>query len=144
MMTNKATNRWSGDLKSGSGALSLDTSGAAEFIVSFPARTGERPGQTNPEELLAAAHATCLAQNFTGTLARNGLTPQGVDVSSEVTLSRTDSGLAITGIALTLEAAVDGIDEQRFAELAAEAERTCPVSKALAGTEITLDARLRG
>ncbi|MGI8614301.1 MAG: OsmC family peroxiredoxin [Nocardioidaceae bacterium] len=144
MTDNTATTRWTGDLKSGSGALSLDTSGAAEFIVSFPARTGETHDQTNPEELIAAAHSTCLAMNFTGVLGRNELDATSVDVTSTVTLGKSGDGLAITGIALLLEADVPGLEEAKFQELAEEAERTCPVSKALAGTDITLTAKLSG
>jgi len=142
MTTNTATTHWTGDLPSGNGAVSLETSGAGEFTVSWPARVGESTGQTTPEELIAAAHATCLAMNFNGVLGKNGLTAEAVDVTADVTFGRTDEGAAITGIALDLVATIDGLDEERFAELAALAERTCPVSKALAATPITLNARL--
>ena len=144
MTTNIATTHWTGDLRSGSGTVSLDTSGAGEFTVSWPARTGESARQTTPEELIAAAHATCLAMNFNGVLGKNGLAADSVDVTADVTFGRTEEGPAITGIALELVATMTGVDEPRFAELAALAERTCPVSKALAGTTITLDARLAG
>jgi len=144
MTTNTAITRWKGDLATGSGSVSLETSGAGEFTVCWPARTGETSGQTNPEELIAAAHATCLAMNFSGVLAKNGLTADSVEVTANVTFELGSAGAAITGVALELEANLAGVDEARFAELAAQAERTCPVSKALAGTEITLDARLAG
>lgn len=140
--TNTATTRWTGDLPTGSGSVSLDTSGAGEFAVSWGARTGETARQTNPEELIAAAHATCLAMNFNGVLGKHDLAAESVEVSANVTFGRTDDGPAITGITLELVATMTGVDETRFAELASLAERTCPVSKALAGTEITLDARL--
>jgi len=144
MSTNIATTHWNGDLRSGSGTVSLDTSGAGELTVSWPARTGESTGQTTPEELIAAAHATCLAMNFNGVLGKNGLAADAVDVTADVTFGRTEEGPAITGIALELVATMAGVDEERFSELAALAERTCPVSMALAGTTITLDARLAG
>ena len=144
MTTNIAMTHWTGDLRSCTGTVSLDTSGAGEFAVSWPARAGESTGQTTPEELIAAAHATCLAMNFNGVLAKNGLAADAVDVTADVTFGRTDEGPAITGIALELIATMSGVDQERFAELAELAERTCPVSKALAGTPITLDARLAG
>lgn len=139
--TNTATTRWTGNLQTGSGSVSLDTSGAGEFSVSWGARTGETAAQTNPEELIAAAHATCLAMNFNGVLGKHDLAAESVEVTANVTFGRTDDGPAITGIALELVASVPGVDPVRFAELATLAERTCPVSKALAGTTITLNAR---
>lgn len=139
--TNTATTRWTGNLQTGSGSVSLDTSGAGEFSVSWGARTGETAAQTNPEELIAAAHATCLAMNFNGVLGKHDLAAESVEVTANVTFGRTDDGPAITGIALELVASVPGVDPGRFAELATLAERTCPVSKALAGTTITLNAR---
>jgi osmotically inducible protein OsmC len=142
MTTNIATTHWTGDLRSGSGTVSLETSGAGEFTVSWPARVGEATAQTSPEELIAAAHATCLAMNFNGVLAKAGLAADSVDVTADVTFERTNEGPAITGIALELVATMTGVEEERFAELAAQAERTCPVSRALAATPITLDARL--
>jgi osmotically inducible protein OsmC len=80
--------------------------------------------------------------NINGVLGKNGLSAEHVDVQADVTVDKVEGGLAITGIAITLRAKVDGVDAERFAELAALAERTCPVSKALAGTSITLDAAL--
>ncbi len=140
--TNTATTRWTGDLPTGSGSVSLDTSGVGEFAVSWDARTGETAAQTNPEELIAAAHATCLAMNFSGVLGKHDLSAESVEVTANVTFGGNDEGPAITGIALELVAAMRGVDPGRFAELAALAERTCPVSRALTGTTITLDARL--
>lgn len=142
--TNTATARWNGDLPTGSGSVSLDTSGAGEFTVSWGARVGETAGQTNPEELIAAAHATCLAMNFNGVLGKHDLAAESVEVTANVTFGRTEDGPAITGIALELVATMSGVDKARFDELATLAEQTCPVSKALAGTAITLDARLTG
>lgn len=144
MPSRNASTHWTGDLKSGSGEVSLDTSGAGSFTVSFPTRSAsEASKQTNPEELIAAAHAGCFAMNFAGTLAKNGLSADSHDVTATVSLNKVDDGLAITDIALTLDAKVEGLDNERFQELASLAERTCPVSKALAGTSITLNATLR-
>ncbi len=143
MPSRDATTHWEGGLQKGRGHVTLDSSNAGKFDVSFPARTGNPDGQTSPEELIAAAHSSCLAMNLSGTLEGAGYTPTSIDVSAEVTLGPDPAGgFHISGIAITLSAAVDGLDEAKFAELAATAERTCPVTKALAGTTITLDASL--
>lgn len=142
MPSRDATTHWTGGLQDGKGQVTLDSSNAGQFAVSFPTRAGDPEGQTSPEELIAAAHSACLAMNLSGVLAAEGLTADSIDVSSEVTLGQADGGFAITGIEVTLRAAVPGLDAARFAELAATAEKTCPVSKALAGTTITLDAAL--
>jgi osmotically inducible protein OsmC len=122
--------------------VTLDSSNAGQFDVSFPTRAGSPDGQTSPEELIAAAHSACLAMNLSGVLGAEGITADSIDVSSEVTLGQADGGFAITGIELTLRAKVPGLDADKFAELAKTAERTCPVSKALTGTTINLDAAL--
>ncbi len=143
MPSRDATTHWEGDLQSGTGHVSLDSSNAGQFDVSFPTRTGNPDGQTSPEELIAAAHSACLAMNLSGVLAAEKLVADGIDVSSEVTLGPAKGGgFEISGIAITLRAKVAGLAADRFAELAATAERTCPVSKALAGTTITMDAAL--
>jgi lipoyl-dependent peroxiredoxin len=138
-----ATTRWEGDLMRGKGTVDLASSHAGRFDVSFPARSGNPDGRTSPEELIAAAHSSCLAMNLSGTLAGERLVAKSIDISAEVTLGPAQGGgFEISGIAITLRADVDGVDAARFTELARTAERTCPVSKALAGTEITLDAAL--
>lgn len=143
MPDRNATTRWEGDLQNGKGQVTLDSSNAGQFQVSFPTRSGDPNGQTSPEELIAAAHSSCLAMNLSGVLAGEGLTVRSSDVSAEVTLEPAEGGgFQISGIAITLRADVDGIDAAKFAELAKTAEKTCPVSKALAGTTITLDASL--
>lgn len=135
-----ATTRWTGGLDSGQGKVSLETSGADGFTVSFPPRTGEATGQTTPEELMAAAHAACLAMSFTGLLAREDLDAQETAVTATVSLGKVPDGTCITGITLHLQARVDGIDDDRFHVLAAKAEKTCPVSMALSATEISFSA----
>ncbi|WP_020674331.1 OsmC family peroxiredoxin [Amycolatopsis nigrescens] len=143
MPSRDATTHWEGDLQSGTGQVTLDSSNAGQFAVSFPTRAGNPDGQTSPEELIAAAHSSCLAMNLSGVLASQELVAESIDVSAEVTLGPEDGGgFKISGIAITLRAKVDGVDADKFAELAATAEKTCPVSKALSGTTITLDAAL--
>ncbi|HEX3731455.1 MAG TPA: OsmC family protein [Mycobacteriales bacterium] len=142
MPTRDATTRWKGGLQSGAGEVTLDSSNAGQFPVSFPTRAGSPDGQTSPEELIAAAHSSCLAMNLSGVLGSEGLTADTIDVSAEVTLGQDDGGFAITGIAIALRAKVAGVDAEKFQQLAQKAEQTCPVSKALAGTNITLDAAL--
>jgi osmotically inducible protein OsmC len=122
--------------------VTLDSSNAGQFDVSFPTRAGNPDGQTSPEELIAAAHSACLAMNLSGVLGSEGLTADSIDVSAEVTLGQADGGFAITGIEIIVRAKVPGLDPDKFAELAKTAERTCPVSKALTGTTINLDAAL--
>ncbi|HYT10100.1 MAG TPA: OsmC family peroxiredoxin [Mycobacteriales bacterium] len=143
MPSRDATTHWEGGLQDGTGHVTLDSSNAGQFDVSFPTRAGNPNGQTSPEELIAAAHSSCLAMSMTNVLEREGFTPQSIDVSSDVTLSPDKGGgFAITSVDVTLRAVAPGIDANRFIELAKTAEQTCPVSKALAGTTITLDAAL--
>jgi lipoyl-dependent peroxiredoxin len=142
MASRTATTQWKGDLQSGTGHVELTSSGTASFDVTFPRRIGEPEGTTSPEELIAAAHSSCLAMNLTGVLGKNELSARSVEVTDEVTVDKTEGGLAITGIVVTVRADVPGVDADKFAELAQLAERTCPVSKALAGTKITLNASL--
>lgn len=143
MPSRNATTRWTGGLQDGSGKVSLDSSNAGEFEVSFPTRSGEPNGQTSPEELIAAAHSSCLAMNLSGVLGGENLTAQSIDVSADVTLQPAHGGgFEIGKIDITLRAKVDGVDADKFAQLAQTAEKTCPVSKALTGTTINLDAAL--
>ena len=143
MPSRDATTHWTGGLQDGKGHVTLDSSNAGQFDVSFPTRAGNPEGQTSPEELIAAAHSACYAMSLSNGLAQAGFPPSTIDVSSEVTLGQTDDGLGITGIELTVRAQADGLtDADRFGEIARSAERSCPVSKALAGTTITLDAAL--
>ncbi|UYM06537.1 OsmC family peroxiredoxin [Solicola gregarius] len=143
MPSRDATTHWTGGISKGSGHVTLDSSNAGQFDVSFPTRSGDPNGQTSPEELIAAAHSSCLAMNLSGVLEKEGLDPTSIDVSAEVTLGPAEGGgFELSGIAITLRAQVAGVDADKFAELARTAERTCPVSKALTGTTITLDAAL--
>ena len=143
MPSRDATTRWTGGLQKGSGKVSLDSSNLGEYTVSAVTRFENPDGHTSPEELIAAAHSSCLAMNFSGVLAGENLEAEYIDVSSEVTIGPDPAGgFAITGIALTIRVKLDGVDNDRFQELAATAESTCPVTKALAGTKITWEAAL--
>jgi len=143
MPSRDATTHWTGGLQSGKGEVTLDSSNAGSFAVSFPTRAGNPDGQTSPEELIAAAHSSCLAMNLSGVLESQKLVADSIDVSAEVTLGpAAGGGFEISGIAITLRAKLDGVTADQFAELASTAEKTCPVSKALSGTTITLDAAL--
>ena len=138
-----ATVSWRGDLMSGSGEIDEVSSGAVGGLdVSWPARSEEPGGKTSPEELIAAAHATCLSMALSNGLAQEGHAPDELDTSATVTFQ---PGEGITKIALTVEGRVSGMDEQQFRQAAEQAKENCPVSKALAGVpEITLDAHLAG
>jgi osmotically inducible protein OsmC len=143
MPSRDATTHWVGDLQQGTGHVTLDSSNAGQYDVSFPTRAGDPDGRTSPEELIAAAHSACLAMNLSGVLAAENLVADSIDASAEVTLGPAKGGgFEISGIAITLRAKVPGLDADKFAQLAETAERTCPVSKALAGTTITMDAAL--
>ncbi|SES48996.1 OsmC family peroxiredoxin [Actinokineospora terrae] len=142
MTERAATTVWSGDLARGAGEVSLDTSKAAAFTVSFPSRAQEANGQTSPEELIAAAHSSCYSMQLSGLLGANGTPPERIETSAVVSFGKKGDGFAILGIALTARASVPGLDGDKFGEIAETAKRICPVSAALTGTEITLDAAL--
>ncbi|MPZ74629.1 MAG: OsmC family peroxiredoxin [Nitriliruptorales bacterium] len=139
----KATSIWEGDLQSGSGKTTFDHSGAAGPLhMEWDARAGEAKG-TSPEELIAAAHATCYSMALSGALAKADMPPERLEVSAVVTFS-TEGGAHIESSKLTVVGIVPGADEQAFMEAATAARDGCPVSKALAGNiEITLDASLK-
>ncbi|MAL17343.1 MAG: peroxiredoxin [Balneola sp.] len=138
MPTKKAEAVWSGDLKSGMGTMKFG-SGAFEGSYTFASRFENGKG-TNPEELIGAAHAGCYAMAFSNELDSAGFTPNSMDVQADVTLDP-EAG-AITTIKLTAKGDVPNIDEDKFQEIAEAAKKGCPVSKALAGVDIQLDASL--
>jgi osmotically inducible protein OsmC len=140
MTIRKAEAVWSGSLREGAGELSLE-SGAFKGPYTFKARF-EDGKETNPEELLGAAHAGCFTMALTAMLGREKLTPTTIKTTAEVHLVQSEGGFVIPKIALTTRAAIPGITPEHFAELAADAKKSCPVSKALAALEITLDAAL--
>lgn len=143
MPTRTSRTAWNGTLEKGSGQVELTSSGAATFDVSFPKRAAENAdGTTSPEELIAAAHSSCYAMQLSAVIAEAGGTPQSLDVTAEVSLGPDTPGFKLTGIKLTVRAEVDGLDADGFAKAAQDAKETCPVSKALTGVDITLDAAL--
>lgn len=130
---------WEGPLMGGKGDVTLDSSQAGTFPVSWPSRAERAEGQTSPEELIAAAHATCFSMALSHGLAGAGTPPQSVDTKADVTFQ---PGEGITGIHLTVRATVPDLSEDDFQQAAQTAKRDCPVSQALAATTITLDAAL--
>jgi osmotically inducible protein OsmC len=139
----KATTVWTGDLKSGMGTTTLDTSGlGGQLQVSWPSRSESAAGQTSPEELIAAAHASCFSMALSNTLAQNGNPPERLDTSAVVTFDLT-GGPHISRVALTVRGTVPGIDAADFEKAATAAKDGCAVSKALEGNvDIALDAQL--
>lgn len=131
---------WRGDLRGGSGTMKFG-GGAYQGAYSFSSRFEEGTG-TNPEELIAAAHAGCYSMALSNMLAGEGHPPNRVHTTARVTLEKGEGGFGISNIHLTTEADVPGITVELFREKAEAAKTGCPVSKALAATDITLDARL--
>jgi lipoyl-dependent peroxiredoxin len=141
MPTRTAQTTWTGGLEDGTGTVDLVSSGIASYEVSFPRRAADDAGGfTSPEELIAAAHSSCFAMQFSGLLGAAGGSNQSIQVRADVTL-RPDpaGGFRISGITLTVRGSADGITPEQFAQIAEDAKKGCPVSKALAGTDITLD-----
>jgi osmotically inducible protein OsmC len=135
---------WQGTLQEGSGKVELTSSKVGTYDVNFPKRAADDAGgTTSPEELIAAAHAACYAMSLSAGIANAGGTPQSLDVQADVTLGPDPAGgFRISGIKLTVEGEVDGLDEAAFKKAADIAKAGCPVSKALTGTTITLEASL--
>ena len=144
MPTRSARTAWNGGLEDGTGQVELTSSGAGTYDVSFPKRAAdEAGGTTSPEELIAAAHAACFAMQLSHNVAEAGGTPQALDVKADVSLGPDpNGGFAISDITLTVRGEVEGLDAAGFDKAAQAAKDGCPVSKALTGTTITLDAAL--
>ena len=139
-MKRKANAIWKGDLKGGKGTMKFG-SGAFEGAYSFASRFEEGTG-TNPEELIGAAHAGCYSMALSNELAQAGFTPESVDTNANVTLEMVDGAPTISKIKLTVKANIPDIDDDEFQEFANGAKENCPVSKALGGVNISLDASL--
>ncbi|HOA87274.1 MAG: OsmC family peroxiredoxin [Microbacteriaceae bacterium] len=138
-VTSEATTVWQGSLTAGSGTVRLDTSGAGTFDVNWRARSEGSTTTTTPEELLAGAHAACFSMALSNALTSNGTPPEKVESTAAVTFK---PGTGITGSHLRVAASVPGITADDFARIANDAKTNCPVSKALAGVPITLEATL--
>jgi osmotically inducible protein OsmC len=137
--TRQAHNVWEGNLLEGKGLVTFDSSGIGEYPVSWPARAEKADGRTSPEELIAAAHSSCFNMAFSNGLAQAGTPPTRLNTRADVTFQ---PGEGITGIHLTVEGEVPGMDEASFLKAAEDAKVNCPVSQALTGTTITLTAKL--
>jgi lipoyl-dependent peroxiredoxin len=141
--TQHASVSWDGVLGTGSGKLSLGEGAASDLPVSWAARTGHAQGKTSPEELLAAAHASCFAMAFAHILEDRGTPPQHLSVAADCTFEQTTDGFKVSRVALNAEGAVAGITDEQFTDAARAAEQFCPISNALRGNvDITLTARL--
>lgn len=137
--TRTATTHWEGSLFEGAGKVTLESSGLGTYDVSWAARAEEPNGKTSPEELIAAAHSSCFSMALSNGLAKAGTAPTSLDTSADVEFT---PGTGITGIKLTVRGVVDGMTNEQFVEAAEAAKIGCPVSQALTGTTITLDAAL--
>ena len=144
MPTRTARTGWTGTLENGSGQVEMTSSGVGTYEVSFPRRAADDAGGfTSPEELIAAAHSACFAMQLSALIGQAGGTPQALDVQADVSLGPDPAGgFRLTGIKLTVRGEVEGLDAAQFAKAAADAKAGCPVSKALTGVDITLDAQL--
>ena len=141
--TRKGEAEWNGSIMEGSGKVKLG-SGAFEGAYSFKSRFSEDEEQkaTNPEELIAAAHAGCYTMALSGNLGKAGYTPTSIHTTANVKIEKKGDGFVIPNIDLVTEAKVDGIEDEEFQKIAEETKETCPVSQVLSGAEISLKASL--
>lgn len=137
--TRTAHTVWEGNLLDGNGTVTFDSSGIGDYPVSWPARTERPDGKTSPEELIAAAQSACFSMALSNVLAKAGTPPTQLLTQAEVTFQ---PGTGITGVHITVQGQVPGLDETAFSAAAEDAKANCPVSQALAGTTITLSAKL--
>jgi len=138
-LTSEATTVWTGDLPTGSGSITLDSSHAAEFAVNWKARAEGVSNTTNPEELLGAAHAACFSMALANALGSAGHTPENIQTTAAVTFA---AGTGVIGSHLLVSAKIPGLTEAEFEVFAQDAKDNCPISKALAGIPITIEAEL--
>jgi osmotically inducible protein OsmC len=141
--TQHASVRWDGTLGAGSGTLTLGDGAASALSVSWASRAGHTSGKTSPEELLAAAHASCYAMAFSHILEDRGTPPEHLSVAADCTFEQVADGFKVSRVMLAVEGKVAGITDEQFADAARAAEQFCPISNALRGNvDITLTARL--
>ncbi|MGZ5202205.1 MAG: OsmC family protein [Telluria sp.] len=141
MINRTGSAAWSGGLKDGKGTLSTQSGVLKDTQYGFSSRFEQGTG-TNPEELLAAAHAGCFTMALSAQLGEAGMTAQKLETTAKVALDKVDGGFAITAVHLTLTATIPGADEQAFQAAALRAKEGCPVSKLFKGANITMEARL--
>jgi lipoyl-dependent peroxiredoxin len=137
--TRNATTHWEGSLMEGAGRVTFESSGLGTHDVTWASRAEDPQGRTSPEELIAAAHSSCFSMALSNGLAKAGTPPEALDTSAAVTFQ---PGEGITGIVITVRGTVPGLSAEDFASAAEDAKTNCPVSKALTGTTITLEATL--
>jgi osmotically inducible protein OsmC len=145
MPTRTARTAWNGTLQEGSGQVELSSSKVGTYFVSFPKRAAEdADGTTSPEELIAAAHSACFAMALSNEIGQAGGTPQSLEVTADVSLGpdKENGGFKLTGITIKVQGEVEGLDEDGFQKAAQTAKEGCPVSKALAAVDISLEASL--
>lgn len=138
-VTSEAASTWTGSLMEGSGTVALSSSNSGTFPINWKARAEGSDTTTTPEELIAAAHSSCFSMALSHALAENGTPPERVNTSASVTFK---PGVGISGSHLNVNAVVPGLSPEKFQEIAEEAKTGCPVSQALAGVDITLEATL--
>lgn len=138
-VTSEAASTWTGSLMEGSGTVAFSSSNLGTFPIDWKARSEGSDTTTTPEELIAAAHSACFSMALSHALAENGTPPERVNTTASVTFK---PGVGITGSHLNVNATVPNLTPEAFQEIAAEAKTGCPVSQALAGIEITLEATL--
>lgn len=138
-VTSEATTTWTGSLAEGSGTVQFSSSNLGTFPINWKARSEGSDTTTTPEELIAAAHASCFSMALSNALSENGTPPERVNTSASVTFK---PGVGISGSHLNVNATVPGLTQEQFQEIAEGAKTGCPVSQALAGIEITLEATL--
>lgn len=143
MPTRTARTTWKGGLEDGTGTVVLASSGLGTYEVSFPKRAADKAGgATSPEELIAAAHSSCFAMQFSALLGQAGGSGQSIEVSADVTLGPDPAGgFRIRSIVLNVSGSADGVSADDFAKIAEQAKAGCPVSKALTGTDISLQVK---
>ena len=139
-MQRRASAQWRGGLKEGQGAVTASSGAFSGMGYSFGTRFEDKPG-TNPEELIAAAHAGCFSMALSAQLGNAGLTPESIETAANLTMEKQEAGFTITNIHLEVKAKVPGADNAKFQEAAGNAKKGCPVSRVL-NAEITMDAKL--
>jgi len=140
--TRKADAEWNGGIMDGKGTVKLG-SGVFEGAYSFQSRFGDDTKATNPEELIAAAHAGCYTMALSGNLGKAGYSPKNIHTTANVKIEKQGDGFVIPNIDLITEAEVEGLEDEEFQKIAEETKKTCPVSQVLSGAEISLEAKLK-
>ena len=142
MAERSATTGWDGDLAHGAGTLNGASGALNDLAVTWASRTERSDGKTSPEELIAAAHSSCFSMALSNGLTEAGHAPEHLDVTSKVTLDLKDGAPTVTTSELTVKGRVPGLDQAGFEQAAQEAGKNCPISRALAGVQITVNATL--